>query len=78
MMVDADNRANDANYGSRMFNRVNISVMTSEFIALLLGFDCAFMICYLLEDILFINIGVDEFVDSKTILDFIAKDVNTT
>lgn len=65
-------------HGSKRCKRVTRSVMSSELHALILGFDYAFIIRNLLEEILGRKVRLDAYVDIKTVFDVISKDGNTT
>lgn len=78
MMVDDDNNSNIIHYGSNRCSRIARSVMAAELHALTLGFDYAFVIKDLLEDILGRKIKIEALIDSKTVFNVITKEGSTT
>lgn len=63
---DSDNY-NILHYGSSRCRRVARSVMAAELLALVYGFDQAFLVKKCLSDILGRNISMDAFIDSRTL-----------
>ena len=78
MLVDDEGNCNIVHYGSNRCKRVARSVMAAEIQALVLGFDYAYVVKDLIEEILGRTIMLDAMVDSKTVFDVIAKDAKTT
>lgn len=77
MMVDSDDNCNIVHYGSNRCKRVARSVMAAEIQALVLGFDYAFVVKDLIEEILGHHISLDALIDSRTVFNVIAKDAQT-
>ena len=78
LMVDGNGNCNIVHYGSNRCQRVARSVMAAELQALVLGFDYAFVIKDLVEEILGRHVKVEVMVDSKTTFNVVAKDGKTT
>lgn len=76
-MVDAKDRANIVHYGSNKSKRVARSVLAAEMHGLTLGFDYAFVIKTMLEEIIGRTVQVEALIDSKTLFNVIAKDAST-
>ena len=70
-------KANLVNWGSSACQRVVRLVMAAELLALVYGFDCAFVVQSALEDIYGYAIPIHVFVDSRTVFNLIAKDANS-
>lgn len=70
--------ANIVHYASSRCNRVTRSEMKCELHALIMGFDCGFIISDVLSEFLRINLVLKSFIDSKTVFDIIVKDGNST
>lgn len=77
LLVDDSNNCNLIHYGSTRCKRVTRSVMAAEIHALMYGFDRAFITKTILEEILGRTIEIDGYVDSKTLLDVVAKSAAT-
>ena len=75
--MDASGNPNVTHYGSRKSRRVTRSVMAAEVLALVNGFDNAFVANYSLEEMLRSNIPLDVFVDSRTTFNCVAKHAPT-
>ena len=78
LMVDDDDNCNIVHYGSNRCKRVARSVMAAEIQALVLGFDFAFIVKDLIEEILGREVKLEALVDSKTVFDVIARDAQTS
>lgn len=78
LLVDNRGHANIVHYASQRCKRVTRSVMASELHALVAGFDAAFWLCDLVNQILGRDIPIEAYVDSKTVFDVVAKDGVTT
>ena len=78
MMVDKQNRCNIVHYGSNRRQRIARSVMAAEVQALILGFDFAFLIKTMIDEIIGRNLEIDAMMDRKTVFNIIAKDGKTT
>lgn len=77
VLVDSRSRGNIVHYGSNQCKRIARSVMASEIHALVLGFYMAYAVRGLAAEILGKIIYTEAMVDSKTVLDVIARDKNT-
>ena len=78
MLVDDKQRCNVLHYGSNKCQRIARSVMAAEIQALMLGFDYAFYVRDLLEEILGRSFKIEAMIDSKTVFNVVAKDGKTT
>lgn len=77
MMVDDENNCNIVHFGSNKCKRIARSVMAAEVQALVLGFDYAFIVKDLIEEIIGRSIRLEALIDSKTVFNVIAKDGQT-
>lgn len=77
-MVDGTGRANIIHFASNRCRRVTRSVMASEIHALVIGFDNAFALNHLAQEVLNRKIILDAYVDSRTLFDVIARDGRTS
>lgn len=77
-MVDEKDNCNIVHYGSNRCNRVARSVLAAEIQALVLGFDSAFLVKDLVEELLGRTIKLEALIDSKTVFNVIAKDGKTS
>ena len=73
ILVDGYCTANILHYGSAACNRVTRSVMAAELLALVHGFDIAYVLQQMLQDILGKSIPIDGYLDSRTVFNVIAK-----
>lgn len=73
VLADASNNANIIHYGSMCCKRVTRSVMAAELLALVHGFDNAYLAQHILQEILDQDIPIDGFVDSRTVFNVVAK-----
>ena len=78
LMVDKHNNCNILHYGSNRCQRIARSVMAAEVQALILGFDYAFMIKTLVEEILGTELIIEAMIDSRTVFNVVAKEAKTT
>lgn len=78
LMSDNQGTRNIVQYGSNHCRRVSRSVLASEIIALVLGFDKAFLMWHLLQEILGRRVELLVHVDSRAVCDVLAKDVQTS
>jgi len=76
-LVDGDNNANIIHYGSKKCRRVTRSVMAAEILALVIGFDQAYIVKHALGELLDIDIPIDAFIDSRTTFNCVAKNAST-
>ena len=76
-MVDDKGRCNIIHYGSNKCRRIARSVMAAEVMALVLGYDVAFVVKDLVEEILGREIKLEVMIDSRTVFNVIAKDGQT-
>jgi hypothetical protein len=72
-LVDEQNRANIVHYGSQKCRRVVRSVMAAELHALVYGFDHAFMVKTISEEILGRVVHIDAYIDSRTVFNTVAR-----
>ena len=77
ILSDGSNAANILHYGSSKCKRVTRSVLAAELMALVHGFDQAFVIQHTLHEILGRNLPIDAYVDSRTAFNFVAKNADT-
>ena len=77
LLVDKHENCNVLHYGSDKCKRIARSVMAAELHALVLGFDYAFLVKDLVEEILGRKIVVEAMVDNKSVFNVIAKDGKT-
>lgn len=77
-MVDNTWRASIVHYASSRSKRVDRSVMAAELHALTLAFDLGFVVTAGRQEAMNRNIIMDVLTNSKTALDFIARDGRTT
>lgn len=73
LVVDDDGNCNVLHYGSNRCRRVARSVMAAELFALVLGYDYAYVVRTLMEEMTGLNLKMEALVDSKTVFDVIAK-----
>jgi hypothetical protein len=73
LLADGMNNANIIHYGSQKSKRVTRSVLAAEILALVYGWDNAFVIRHTLEEMFGKKVPVDAFVDSRTTFDCVAK-----
>ena len=78
VIADGQNNANILHYGSKKCSRVTRSVMAAELLALVNGFDHAFVIQHTLQELFGRTISIDAFVDSRTTFNCVAKQAGTT
>lgn len=78
LLPDDTGRANELNYGSNRCKRIVRRVMAAEVHARVLGFDYIFIIQHLHEELLGRSIKVEAYTDSRTIINTVVKDGNTT
>lgn len=78
LIVDAYNNCNIVRFGSNLCKRVARSVMAAQLFALVLGFDYAFMVKYLLADMSERDFSLEVLVDWKTVFDIVAKQSQDT
>ena len=76
-MVDKFKRCNIIHFGSNKCKRIARSVMAAEIQALVLGFDYAYVIQHLVEEIIGRTIKLEAMIDSKTVFNVVAKDGQT-
>lgn len=74
LMKDNTGESNIVHYASAICKRVTLPVLAAELHALVLGFHASFVIREMLQEITGRTINIEEFVDSKTIFDVVAKD----
>ena len=77
VLMDDSGSANVVHYGSHKSRRITRSVMAAELLALVTGFDNAFVVKYTVDEMLGRNIPVDVFVDSRTTFNCVAKHAPT-
>ena len=78
LLVDKHDTASIVHYGSSKCTRVARSVMAAELLALVFGFDHAFVVQYLVKELLGRLIPIDIYIDSRTAFNCVGKDANTT
>lgn len=69
--------ANIVHYGSTHCKRVARSVMAAELLGLVYGFDNAFMVKSILDQILGQAVPIDAYLDSRTVFKVVAKKGST-
>lgn len=77
VLADDENNANIIHYGSINCKRVTRSVMAAESLALVYGFDQAFVARDILQQVTDQQIPIDAFIDSKTVFNVVAKSGGT-
>ena len=77
IVVDASNTANIIHYGSQKCRRVTRSVMAAEVLALVHGFDTAFVVKHTFFELLGRDPPIDVYVDSRTTFNCVAKNAAT-
>ena len=77
LMADDNGNCNLLHYGSNKCQRIARSVMAAEIQALVLGFDFAFLIKDLVDEILGTDMRIEALIDSKTVFNVVAKDGKT-
>ena len=78
LMADKNGNCNVLHYGSNKCQRVARSVMAAEIQALTLGFDYAFIVKDLVDEILGRQLRIEAMIDSKTVFNVVAKEGKTT
>ena len=73
LLVDGNDKANIIHYGSSRCKRVTRSVMAAELHALVYGFDQAFVVREVFEEVLGKSIPIDGYIDSRTVFNVVAK-----
>lgn len=76
-MVDDNGNAKIIHFGTNRYRRAVRSVMAEEIHALVLGFDFAFAIAHMLEEVLRTATGMEAYVNCKTVFDVSSNDSNT-
>jgi hypothetical protein len=76
-MKDKTDAANIVHFGSSKCRRITRSVMAAELHGLVMGFDHAFMVASILQDILQREIAIDGYIDSKTVFDTVTRLAST-
>jgi len=76
-LTDSNNRSNIVHYGSSSCKRVTRSVMAAELHALIYGFDNAYLVRDILEEVLQQKIEIDGYLDSRTVFNVVAKSSST-
>ena len=76
-LQDANGRCNIVHYGSARCRRVTRSIMAAELLALVYGFDQAYVIKHTLEKLLSKTIPIDALIDSRTVFNTVAKGKGT-
>jgi len=76
-LVDGNDNANIIHYGSKKCRRVTRSVMAAEILALVTGFDHAFIVKHAILELLDISVPIDAFIDSRTTFNCVAKNAST-
>jgi len=77
VLIDASNRANIIHYGSSCCKRVVRSVIAAELHALTYGFDNAFLVRDVLEEVLQRKVDIDGYLDSRTVFNIVARNSST-
>lgn len=77
MMVDESGACNILHYGSSKCQRVARGVVADELFALVHGFDFAFVMSQLVEDITGLALTLEAIIDSNSVFDVLAKDSAT-
>ncbi len=77
VLMDGNGSANVLHYGSRKCRRVTRSVMAAEILALVNGFDNAFVVKHILGELLDRSIPLDAFIGSRTTFNCAAKHAST-
>ena len=77
LLVDSTGRANILHYGSKRCRRVTRSVMAAELLSLVTGFDQAYTVRHIMEEILGRKLDLDAYVDSRTTFNCVAKSAST-
>lgn len=78
LLADDEGRCNIIHYGSNRCKRIARSVMAAEIQALVLGFDFAFVIRDMVEELTRRSVPIEAIIDSKTMFNVIARDGQTT
>lgn len=71
-MVDGNNHAKILHYGSRNYRRVTRIVMAAELLALVSGFDQAFVVNKLMDELLGTALPLDAYIHSRTTFNCVA------
>lgn len=74
IMVDDSGTGNIIHYASKRCQRVTQSLIKSECRAQVMGFDLAYVIRHLTEELLNKKVASDAYVDSRPVFDVISKD----
>lgn len=77
-LMDKAGRCNILHYGSNRCQRVCRSVMAAEMHGLILGFDYAYIIQDMLQEILGTKYEIEVMTDSRTLFNVVTKDAMTT
>lgn len=78
LMMDGSENANIIHYGSSRGKRVARSILSAEIHALVLGYDQAYVVRDLVEELLGKEVSLEAYVDSRSVFEVLAKDDNTT
>lgn len=73
VLADDQLNGNIIHYGSVHCKRVTRSVMAAELLALVYGFDQAYVAQDILQQIIGVQVPIDGFIDSKTVFNVVAK-----
>lgn len=71
--MDVNIIPNVLHYGSDRCNRVTRSVMVAELLTLILGFDVAYVVRTLLEEVLVQSVRIQGFLDNRIVFDAVEK-----
>lgn len=77
LMADANDNANIVHFGSSRCQRVTRSVLASEIHSLVLGFDVAYVVQHMLNEIIGRKLKIEAYVDSRSTFDIVAKQGKT-
>lgn len=77
ILADGQGKANIIHYGSKKCRRITRSVMAAEILALVNGYDEAFIVKHTMEEILKRKIHLDVYIDSRTTFNCVAKHAPT-
>ena len=78
LLSDDTGSANIIHYGSQKCRRVTRSAMAAELLGLSTGFDEAFCVKHMIEEIMGIRIPLHVYIDSRTTFNCISKNSSTT
>lgn len=78
LLADEHGNANILHYGSKRCRRVTRSIMAAELLALVSGFDNAYIVKSILEEVFARKFPIEVYTDSRTTFNCIAKHAKTS